>query len=301
MRSRLDKISYIAPNSKYVDEVLNDDGVAAMLKEDGFSRVPISQTDIISLIGAALEHRKLEYSEALLFDAIILGTESYDETFVSERGYRSFRRRFKNMLDQDFELGGSPIYAVSMAGCANFTSCLTAASAFVESGFYDNVLVILADRVLPGRSRLLKNKAAVLGDAVASFVISRSGRFTVQFIKSVAIEERAELRSLSLLKAVREIKVAGETKLAFPLTEVKYFYGDNLFSTLHNIVAEGLEISSGRIFLPHKSSTGHAFAADCPIILHDALKQHRFSHGDTIGLINIGAARVGLVVLSFEP
>jgi 3-oxoacyl-[acyl-carrier-protein] synthase III len=109
-----------------------------------------------------------------------LGPASVDRVLVTsesilvsgtKREHEAKRARLYSTM-AELGLGHAPVVMLTFAGCGSAIAALEYATFLVDHGDASNVLVVAADRVLDERERVLPPVVSVVGDGVASCVVT---------------------------------------------------------------------------------------------------------------------------------
>ncbi|XUY30474.1 hypothetical protein RMR21_025670 (plasmid) [Agrobacterium sp. rho-8.1] len=274
------------------------------LVEDGFQYVPVSDEYAYLLAGRAV----MKAIEGGAFrpdeiDAIVLCSESFWDTEPSQarRPEQVFRDGFKSELLR-IGLGHARCYGVWMARCSNFSLGIGVAMGLVSSGQCRNVLVVTADRCIPGSQRVMASGLSVLGDASACCVVGNHGTFQLKDVHTTGTQQSnaqtgGGSAAKSFLAACRQTEHQYRQRRNRSISDASVIVAENYVSSFFDILHEGLVLKGAPILTPTKSKLGHAFSSDCLFNLESLYLSSSLPQKEEFALLNFGPALLGAITL----
>ncbi|HXZ00664.1 MAG TPA: ketoacyl-ACP synthase III family protein [Stellaceae bacterium] len=181
------------------------------------------------------------------------------------------------------ELGASNAFPVGITlnNCASFLSAITMACKMVESGAYNNILVITADKVYDETIRM--NNFALLSDAAASCIVTNRPVAGYRVVSDVfrtsdnpIFTNRGKDDSPLYLRVFNEIIEKSSVKP----NEIKKVFCSNVFKSITLVKEKKLGFSRDQLFLENIPRYGHCFSADVFINLIEYERQAQVPEGE---------------------
>ncbi|HEV2343298.1 MAG TPA: 3-oxoacyl-[acyl-carrier-protein] synthase III C-terminal domain-containing protein [Actinocrinis sp.] len=195
-------------------------------------------------------------------------------------------------LAQAIGLPGVSLLAVSGHGCGNLGPALRTAAAALHAGEHDRVLLVLADRALPGE-RLMRSGLSVFSDSAAACVITREpepadgfqAEITAVVTKHQA-DRDAEGRTSQSILGMAELAEAA-TADVLRRTNCTPDEFDHVVLANYRIVSQRFLVSA--MGVPARSlmigpvgDLGHCFSADLLISMDSFAATGRIKPGDRL-------------------
>jgi len=288
--------------------------IMSFLTSDGFQSYSRSSNDIVemaaSAIAASLQKSRLEPHD---IDAVLLSTESWWDVEDQSAGLPKvpvnirLREGFLHETCLTLGLSRATPYGNWLSGCANFTSTLALARGLVASGQHKNIMVVLSDRASPKATRVTESGMTVFSDGAVAFIVQKGEiGFEVEDIvfhhdpallqvhngKNTLLHGKAMQQAANGLGA--KLRAAGRAAHS----HYKMLIADNMHAMSLSFVSSGLGITRDRLETPLKPF-GHFFSADCLLGLLHFEEAAKLDRDDSIGLVNVGPAGVGLSSLRY--
>ncbi|WP_029065318.1 hypothetical protein [Labrenzia sp. DG1229] len=312
MKAYLNSIATVTPDLELPiqEMVVREGDVAspALFAADGFATIPVSEMSVIELAECAIQKlQNLAPATTSLVDAVVFCSESFWDIDVSmnrRRQAHQFREDLSSTLHRT-GLSNAQLYSVWMSACSNFAAGLSVAASLVESAKHKVVLLLLADRVVPGSSRIMRSGMSILGDGAACCLVARQGAYGIRAIVSASTNGTLSAdRSRSptdsgrgFLAACRETVRNYRAMTHRELSDASLIVADNYHSAFYEIVTSGLELGNTDVHTPTKSRLGHAFSSDCLFGLEAVHNNSSLRSGDEVVLLNYGPVRLGTISL----
>lgn len=181
------------------------------------------------------------------------------------------------------ELGTTNAFPVGITlnNCASFLSAITMACKMVESGAYNNILVITADKVYDETIRM--NNFALLSDAAASCIVTNRPVAGYRVVADVfrtsdnpIFTNRGKDDSPLYLRVFNEIMEKSSAKPG----DIKKVFCSNVFKSITLIKERKLGFAKEQLFLDNIPRYGHCFSADVFINLIEYEKRAPFAEGE---------------------
>lgn len=223
-----------------------------------------------------------------------------------------------------------PVMDVKNA-CNSFVSAIHVASAFIEAGIYNNVLIACGEKLSEVINYNPRNEEDLnkcisgfsLGDAGAAMLLGRSDKSrivyqhfnsfgeywdmcTVKGGGSLAYRnfdkyyfecDSKELKNI-FQKKTRKVILAALEKVGWSIEEIDCVIPHQISASTISIVSKGLSLPEEK-FINIFSKYGNVAAATIPIALHEAIAEGRLNRGDKLMLLGM-AAGVSLSVQLIE-
>lgn len=252
-------------------------------------------------------------------DLILVATLTPDYTFPSTACLLQSKLGAANAAAFDIQ-----------AACTGYVYALSVAKAFVESGLYQNVLVVASEKLSSIVNYKDRNTCVLFGDGASACVVSSKGKGL--FIKDVSLGadgEMAELlilpaggscrpASLETLKAdlhylkmegkevfkhaVRKMELASKKSLdraGLKEEEISWLVPHQANIRIIEAIAKRFEVPMERVYMTlHKY--GNTSASSLGIALDELLSEHKLSFGDNLLLTAFGAGLTwGAAILTY--
>lgn len=227
---------------------------------------------------------------------------------------------------RELGLSGVPAFTVN-ATCLSFLVAFQTASALMEAGYHQRVLICTAEFGTPGRNFEEPESAALIGDAAAAMLLEARGSSRgIQHFAMATWPEGAELAEVrgggvfcpphKATAADNLFHMQGENLLRFVLPRLTRFLkrfcqdaaielSDIDLVVPHQASAAGLKMLE-RLGIPERkivnimAEYGNCGAASIPMALAIAEKQSRIQRGDRVLLLGTAAGvSVGAALLQW--
>jgi len=217
------------------------------------------------------------------------------------------------------ELGARcPAFTIS-GGCSGWVYALATGHQFIQSGAYENVLVIGADIISYALDFTDRTTCVLFGDAAAAVVlqpaIDGSGLLTFELGSDGSLARNLYVPGGGTVKPFSQKVVDNrEHYIRMNGQEVARFALRKLMSCLQNITAQaGMTPADLDLIIPHQANAriieaaarhlglpmdkffvnihkyGNTSAASIPLALVEAMEEGRVKPGDTIGMVAFGS------------
>lgn len=270
------------------------------LKASGFRQFVDDEAGIARMATEALlDTLRQSAVPANEIDAVVIGTDSYWEIAgedVADCGHVNSGEPLIYCALRAGLLNAYP-YASGMSGCANSLASLNLAASLVRCRQHTNVAVVLADRMKPGSSRIMKSDLGIFSDIAASFVVSvgHSGYQVKSIVTHACLpllsydsESDARSGTKQLIYALEEFRAKIETQVG-TLGQYDIVIMDNLSEEMKEFVCYALSLEPSRMRLSSKADNGHAFSVDWLLSLQSLKGTGELKPGLKIGIINLGS------------
>lgn len=241
-------------------------------------------------------------------DLILVATITPDYTFPSTACLLQSRLKAVNAAAVDVQ-----------AACTGYIYCLSQAKAFIESGLYQNVLIVAAEKLSSIVNYTDRNTCVLFGDGASACVVSSQGAGL--HIRDVRLGADGDLAELLILPAggsrspatmdtvaaqqhflkmegkevfkhaVRRMESASKQcldKAGITESEISWLIPHQANMRIIDAIAKRFEVPEGRVYLTlHKY--GNTSASSVGIALDELLKEHRVNSGENILLTAFGA------------
>lgn len=144
--------------------------VADQLLARGQRMCPVADHELPLITESVAASLKEAGVHAASVDRVFLTSESILIS-GSKRGHEAARARLYSAMAA-LGLGHAPVVMMTFAGCSSALTALEYATCLVERETAENVLVVAADRVPDGHERVLPPAISIVGDGVASCVVT---------------------------------------------------------------------------------------------------------------------------------
>ncbi len=241
-------------------------------------------------------------------DLILVATITPDYTFPSTACLLQSRLKAVNAAAVDVQ-----------AACTGYIYCLSQAKAFIESGLYQNILIVAAEKLSSIVNYADRNTCVLFGDGASACVVSAHGSGLL--IRDVRLGADGELAELLILPAggsrspasvetvtaqqhflkmegkevfkhaVRRMESASKQcldKAGVAESEISWLIPHQANMRIIDAIAKRFEVPEGRVYLTlHKY--GNTSASSVGIALDELLKEHRVHPGENLLLTAFGA------------
>jgi 3-oxoacyl-[acyl-carrier-protein] synthase-3 len=205
------------------------------------------------------------------------------------------------------------------AACSGFVYVLSQAKAYIESGLYQNILIVASEKLSSIVDYEDRNTCVLFGDGAAACVVSNRGDGLM--IRDVSLGADGELAELLILPAggsrkpasqetlcarehylkmegkevfkhaVRRMEAASKLSLdrvGLKESEISWLIPHQANMRIIEAIAKRFEVPNDRVFLTiHKY--GNTSASSIGIALDELLKTHKLQHGENLLLTAFGA------------
>jgi len=227
------------------------------------------------------------------------------------------------MMTRRLGIPGTPALDIRMA-CSGFLYGLSVSKAFIESGAYNNILLITSEvqSVALDFSTAGRDTAVLFGDGAAATVIKATeedrGLLSVKTHSDGRYAEDLMLRTPSTLdnpflthelldKGYGRVQMNGRTVFKHAVTrfpqviaealeaagieksEVKLVVPHQANLRITEAVANRLELEMDKVVFSNIHKYGNTTSASIPIALYEAMADHRISRGDIVVVASFGA------------
>lgn len=284
-----------------LDELAQRPDVRDTLLEFGLRKYCTSDADPLTL-GRECAKRTLASSgvDPGTVDTLLVATSSFGRP-----DYFSAQRVATFMTD----LGLTKAYpiGVTLSYCGNVHAALRMASLLIRSGDAERILLVCADRVSAGETRIVPPAISVSSDGAASCLVTgqESAGFavlgTAQVCNPGLAPEEAEGRFMHYMQGVgRGLKQALVTLLASTETTVEQI--DCVLPNNYNLWVLGnigrvLGVDRKKVFADNIPRFAHANTADDFINLVDREEMQELSPGSIVLMLGTGPNMWGLTLL----
>ncbi|OGC05173.1 3-oxoacyl-ACP synthase [candidate division WOR-1 bacterium RIFOXYA12_FULL_43_27] len=196
-----------------------------------------------------------------------------------------------------------PAFDVS-AACAGFNFALAAASAFIESGQYNNILVVGADTLTKHLDWTDRGTCVLFGDGAGAMVLSASndndgilashlgaegegGKFLIMPTKGCITMEGKEVFKFAV-RALEKSVIEVLNKAGLTLNDLDLLIPHQANIRIIDHVAKKFGLPSEKIFV-NLDKYGNTSAASIPIAFNEAMSAGRIKKGDVVVLAGFGA------------
>ncbi|GAA4551957.1 hypothetical protein [Amycolatopsis samaneae] len=222
-------------------------------------------------------------------DAVVLGAAEFPADVDSHA-------RYCRTVLEALKLGNAFVLGVTLGRCTTLLSAVHLAERLVASGTYDNVLVVVADRVEDEEKRF--QQFAIFSDSAAScLVTSRPGDLAIVATASAldpAALDAAGRFSGQLGRAAAE---AITRRSGVRPEEIAAVLPPNLFTPIVRMSEGQAGFRPGQLFLANIANRGHCFSADPIVNLVDRQRADGLRPGDHLLLTSgVPGARVSILV-----
>jgi len=258
-------------------------------------------TSDLALIAAkkALESARLDPKE---LELIIVGTSSPDMLFPSTA-----------CIIQD-KIGAVNAAAFDVsAACSGFNCALTAASSFIESGIYNNVMVIGADTLTKYLDWTDRNTCILFGDGAGAVILKATndgsgvianylgaegsgGKYLImpgggsrdpEAKKRFIWMDGKEVFKFAVKVLPKCIKAVLE-KAELKISDISLLIPHQANTRIINFAMKIFGLSKDKVYV-NLDRYGNTSAASIPIALDEAVKEGRIKKGDIVVLAGFGA------------
>lgn len=287
--------------------------LVSFFADDGFAVFIRSAEDIaemvIRAISDAFTKSPLERHD---IDGIILCTESFwDKDLYVMRNqpipdHEKFREGLLQAVFGRCGLIHAHPYGNWLSACANFVSTVNVAQALIASGRHNNIAVVMADRLAPQGSRIMRSRASILSDMASCFFMGRLRcgyviRHVVQHVAtSVYLTQNNNDVQQRVLTTIGELKIFAQkvqSATGRNIGDYERICIDCLNSPWIRLISEGLGVDQRRLCASEKAAYAHAFAMDNLLALSKLNQTGELKSGGEVALLNLGPWAYGLVVL----
>lgn len=253
-------------------------------------------------------------------DLILVATLTPDFVFPSTACLLQARLKATNAAAVDIQ-----------AACTGYIYCLSQAKAYVESGLYQNVLIVASEKLSSIVNYKDRNTCVLFGDGASSCVVSNQG--SGLHIRDVCLGADGELAELIILPAggsrqpasqntvsedqhflkmegkevfkhaVRRMETASKQCLdraGLGENQISWFIPHQANMRIIEAIAKRFEVPADRVYLTlHKY--GNTSASSVGIALDELLKEHQIEEGENLLLTAFGAGLTwGASVLTWK-
>jgi 3-oxoacyl-[acyl-carrier-protein] synthase III len=230
--------------------------------------------------------------------ALVYCTESFDEDCNADGMARACR-----------ELGMTSAYPIGLFGasCANLHSAIRIVRALIHDQAIDSALVVCAERLPDGRSRVPDPAMSIISDGAVSFVVTATPH---PGFRVLGMAERAVPAALSMLETeglmaflnelhdnLRRVTRANLEGIGKSTKDIARLFTNNYTPAIMESFAlvTGFDIS--QLYLDNASSAGHVGSADTIINLAAHMNSAELRVGDLMFLLVTGPHVWGSIIL----
>jgi 3-oxoacyl-[acyl-carrier-protein] synthase-3 len=205
------------------------------------------------------------------------------------------------------------------AACTGYLYGLSMAKAFIESGIYQNVLLIAADKLSSIVDYKDRNTCVLFGDGASACVVSNKGAgLHIRYVSLGADGDQAELITLpaggsripasaesvcanlhylrmegkeTFKHAVRRMESAAKEcldKMGLTKKDISWLIPHQANIRIIEAIAERSELPREKVFIT-VDKYGNTSASSVGIALDELLRNHEISSGENIALVAFGA------------
>ena len=217
---------------------------------------------------------------------------------------------------KELGLSGIPSFSIH-ATCLGFLAALQTATGLLQTGLYQRILVVAAERGTQCRDLSHPESAALIGDAAAAAVLTREGASRLRAFEMRTVPEGASLARIEGFGS-RHPPDAASTE---PIHNRFRMEGPRIYRLTARVMQEvlgrvlaqaGLTLAEVDLIVPHQASgpalallerwgvpadrtvnilgqAGNCIAASLPLALAMAAEKGRLKRGDTVLLLGTGA------------
>jgi len=283
------------------------------LKLDGFQNYAHTADDIATLAADPLRKCisdigiRPEDIDAILFCTECLwNNDLIQHSTDGKDTFESIRDSLLNATLVELGMCNAHPYVSAFSACSNLVTTLRVARNLIETKEHNNVLVVIAERQMPGTQRIPSNAAYVFSDMALAFLVSDQHR-GYQLSHLVSHTSAAMFRtkhSGDTLQQGKELLVALSTfdekvrhRTGRPLRDHGIVVCDNVSSMMASLVCRGLSIADRELLMPTKADYGHAFSMDGFLSLRKLRLEGKLGAGDVVSLLSVGPWALGLIVV----
>lgn len=241
-------------------------------------------------------------------DLILFATITPDFSFPSSACLLQARLKAVNAAANDIQ-----------AACTGFIYTLSQAKAYIESGLYQNILVVASEKLSSIVNYEDRNTCVLFGDGASACVVSSKGDGLL--VRDVCLGADGELAELLMVPAggsrkpasqetvcakehylrmegkevfkhaVRRMEAASKQcldRVGLKESEISWLIPHQANMRIIEAIAKRFEVPSERVFLTiHKY--GNTSASSVGIALDELLKTHKIQNGENVLLTAFGA------------
>jgi 3-oxoacyl-[acyl-carrier-protein] synthase-3 len=275
--------------------------VAEQLLARGQRMCPVADRELPLITESVAASLDLADVDPASVDRVFLTSESI-LIAGSKRGHEATRARLYSAL-AGLGLGQAPVVMMTFAGCSSAVAALEYATCLVERETAANVLIVAADRVLEGHERVLPPAVSIVGDGVASCVVT-SQRNTAEGLAlrwvrrraflAVANHDRATDFGPALVMLGRSLGALGKQARAASgdLDRARLVCNNYGLPTIR-LFGRTLGIADERVFIDNVSRIGHLGSPD-PLVNLATLTDYP----DGVAVLATGPADCALAFLA---
>jgi 3-oxoacyl-[acyl-carrier-protein] synthase-3 len=234
-----------------------------MLREQGYQQIRVATGSTADLALAVTPGAPGGPEEVAAFDTVVICTDA-----VEGRPPGDWSNAYQLAAGMD----SAPVFLVTGSACANFVAGLNAARGLIAAGDAENVLLVMAERMLEG-SRYTAVSRSVLSDAAVSCMVSAHPAAGSFQLLGTAIETRlprygewnelADARTTFLALNKASKRAAGEC----PADSFDHLLTLNIGATARQLLAMSTKVPANRLFAGPVAEFGHCFGSDIPLNL----------------------------------
>jgi 3-oxoacyl-[acyl-carrier-protein] synthase III len=272
-------------------ELHDSPDLVATLRSLGVARYSASRRSVVELAAACAARtlRQAKVAPAAV-GLLLLASQSFDG---AELGGKDVQWLIAKLgLENVYPVG------VTLSECANFIVALAMAIDALRQRRYQHALIIAADKIRDGRSRIVPPNVAVASDAAASVLLSSEAAgpwevlATEQSMIPLAYQQSAYEdfgRYLKTsVKGLTEISARTLAAAAKKPEDFSWLIANNYNLSVSRLLASLSGFPPERIYATNIGRYGHCFGADNLINLADCANEYPPAAGDLFCLLASG-------------
>ena len=245
----------------------------------GLEQYSTISTPLLEVIRKSIESTLEKFGKPQNVDAIILSTQSFESLICHESKISSICRSARESCCELFvRLGfvGVPVFCTTFGGSSNFIQALQIANSLVLSHDYNSILMVFADKIGNGSERFMSDAIAVVGDGVATCILSTTKNVENNFeLEHAAVlgydfqPECVELseKALVMYRATKIIAADCYEAVGRHPDQYDWLVLNNYNRTTNTLFGKLLGFLDENVFSSNLNRTGHVPACDTLINL----------------------------------
>lgn len=233
-------------------------------------------------------------------DFLLYATTTFD--------HRSHYSTDIQRLIADLELERAFPIGITLSECANTIAALTVASKLIEGGSARTVLLITADGVVDGGSRIVPPEVSIASDAAASVLVTgeEGGRFRLLATEEHAVAWKSDRRPQEDFTEYLKVSSKGIEEVCRRVLRrsgttpdaIRWLITNNYNRSVASLYSNQSGVDMDRVYTDNISRFGHGFGADVLINLSDCLEDHPASPSDLFLLLSAGPTMWATAVIA---
>ncbi len=223
-------------------------------------------------------------------DLLVFATSSFWEPRFYGKDIQGLITKLR--LENAYPIG------VTLSECANLIIAIAMAANTLRQGRYRNALVVTADKVRDGETRIVPPEVSVASDAAASVLLTceEKGQYelvaTEQYMIPLAYEQSAHENFAQYLqtsaKGIREISQRTLNAVRKAPEDFSWLITNNYNLSVANLFATQSGFALDQVYTKNIARYGHGFGADNLINLYDCAGENPPEPGDLFCLLASG-------------